>query len=57
MGGRHVGFDFYDLLIEVLYRKRTARQARHFGLAFTSEFAFETALTSPARNVVCGSAS
>jgi hypothetical protein len=35
-------------------RKRTARQARQFGLASTSEFAFETALTSPARNVVFG---
>jgi hypothetical protein len=41
MEGRHVGLDFYDFLIEVLYRKRTARQ---FGLASTSEFAFDTAV-------------
>jgi hypothetical protein len=62
--GGHVGRDFTRTRI-VLFkhnragglrednvRKRTARQARQFGLASTSEFAFDTALTSPARNVV-----
>ena len=37
MEGRHVGLDFYDLLIEVLYRRR---RARGFRLASTSGVRF-----------------
>ena len=33
MEGRHVGLDFYDLLIEVLYRTRPAGLPDYFRIA------------------------